>query len=305
MRYRLVAAISGNPNVCVGNTTQLNTPTTGGTWSSGNTALATVDASGLVTGVASGTVTISYAVTNGSGCTTAVTFDVAVHDLPGVLPITGTFSVCVNSTTDLNNGTAGGVWSSSDPAIASVNAGNGIVTGKVAGTATISYTVTDTYGCATVVTEDVIVNALPVPTLTGPNPICQGSVGNVYTTEAGQFNYVWNVVNGTVTAGGTGTDNTITITWDLPGTKSINVNYQDANGCSGATSATVANAPGTSPTITGPSVVCQNSGGHVYTTESGNNNYTWTINGGTIDLGAGTDAVTVTWTASGAQVNNG
>ena len=130
-----------------------------------------------------------------------------------------------------------------------------------------------------------------------------GSIDNVYTTESGQFNYVWNVVNGTVTSGGASTDNTVTVSWLTPGAKSISVNYTDANGCTGATSATVVNAPGSSPTITGPTPVCQNSTLNVYTTETGKIDYTWNITGGTITSG-GTitdNTATVTWNVAGTK----
>jgi hypothetical protein len=55
-----VAAITGATNVCSGLTTQLASATTGGTWSSSNTAVATVSATGGVTGVAAGSATITY-----------------------------------------------------------------------------------------------------------------------------------------------------------------------------------------------------------------------------------------------------
>jgi uncharacterized protein YjdB len=47
-----------------------------------NTAVATVSSTGLVSGVANGTVSIRYTVTNGSGCQTQVSKSVTVNDLP-------------------------------------------------------------------------------------------------------------------------------------------------------------------------------------------------------------------------------
>jgi hypothetical protein len=44
----------------------------------------------------------------------------------------------------------------------------------------------------------VIVNALPVPTLSGPAPVCAGTTGNLYVTDAGMTAYNWSV-----SAGGT------------------------------------------------------------------------------------------------------
>lgn len=74
--------------------------------------------------------------------------------------------------------------------------------------------------------------ALPsAPTLSGPTPVCAGSTGNVYTTEAGYSNYVWNVSSGgTITAGGSLTDHTVTVTWNTPGAQTVSVNYDNPPG---------------------------------------------------------------------------
>jgi hypothetical protein len=57
-----------------------------------------------------------------------------------------------------------------------------------------------------------------------------------------------------------------------------------------------------SPTISGPSVVCQNST-HVYSTESGMTNYVWNYTGGTLISGGGTtdNTIEIQWTNTGNQ----
>lgn len=62
--------------------------------------------------------------------------------------------------------------------------------------------------------------------------------------------------------------------------------------------------PVTTPTISGPSAVCENSGGNVYNTESGMTAYIWTVSGGTITAGQGTMQITVTWNTPGVQTVN-
>ncbi len=59
--------ISGSSTVCIGGTTTLTNSVGGGTWSSGSTSTATVSGGGIVSGLALGTATISYGVTNVCG----------------------------------------------------------------------------------------------------------------------------------------------------------------------------------------------------------------------------------------------
>ena len=64
----VVNSVTGPNAVCVSSSVQLANTTPGGIWTSSNSSIATVDANGLVNGIAPGTVSISYAVTN--ACTT-------------------------------------------------------------------------------------------------------------------------------------------------------------------------------------------------------------------------------------------
>ncbi len=79
---------------------------------------------------------------------------------------------------------------------------------------------------------EVIVN--PHPTLTGTPELCPGGIGN-YATETGMSAYVWNVVGGTITGGGTAISPTATVTFDnLPGLHKVTVSYTDpVSGCVG------------------------------------------------------------------------
>jgi hypothetical protein len=151
----------------------------------------------------------------------------------------------------------------------------------------------------------VAMNAPATPTLNGPANACINVAGNVYSTEAGMSNYVWTVSpGGSMTAGGTATSNTVTVTWISTGAKTITVNYNNANGCPGLTP-TVYNVTVNAlpvPTIAGPSPSCSNFPGIIYSTQAGMTGYTWSISaGGTITAGPGTNAITVTWTATGSQ----
>jgi uncharacterized protein YjdB len=91
--------IAGSNSLCINATTQLTgsgTPATLNPWISGNTSIATVTSSGLVTGVASGTTTITY--TNSLGCSASVT--VTINDIIdwANLQFPGSGSICQGGT---------------------------------------------------------------------------------------------------------------------------------------------------------------------------------------------------------------
>ncbi|MEI9808784.1 MAG: Ig-like domain-containing protein [Bacteroidota bacterium] len=55
-----------------------------------------------------------------------------VNTVPAVEPITGNTTVCAGNTTQLADVTAGGIWTSTDETVATVDA-NGLVTAVSAG----------------------------------------------------------------------------------------------------------------------------------------------------------------------------
>ena len=161
------------------------TPT--GTWTTSDANVATVNASsGLVTGVAAGTATISYTLTGSGGCADVIsTRSVTVTAAPVAGTLSGTQDVCVGATTTFSSTQTGGTWSTSAANIATVDATTGVVTGVAAGTATITYTVAGSGGCAAATaTRTVTVTAAPVVgTLSGSQDIC---VGGTSTFTAAQ-----------------------------------------------------------------------------------------------------------------------
>lgn len=163
------SVITGTANVCVGLTTTLSDATSGGTWTSSNTAIAAVgSASGTVTGVTAGTVTITYAISDGCYSTAIVT----VNPLPAA--ITGPANVCLGFTINLSDATISGTWSSSS-ANATIGSSSGVVTGITTGPATITYTLST--GCIT--TYTITVDTLPAP-ITGITGICTDSTTHLY-----------------------------------------------------------------------------------------------------------------------------
>jgi len=180
----LPGPITANPIICIGLTTSLNDTPSGGSWSSSNTALASVVASGIVTGISAGVAMITYtsAVT---GCTE--TTPVTVNPIPSAIE-SGPAVVCADATTSFADAVSGGVWTSSNTRVATTSIYTGIITGVNAGTATITYTL----GEACNATKMISVNPLPVAfTVTGGGGYCIGGAGSdVGLSESYEgFNY--------------------------------------------------------------------------------------------------------------------
>ncbi len=87
----------------------------------------------------------------------------------------------------------------------------------------------------------------PVPTVTGPATAAIGQT-TTYTTQAGMSGYTWSVSSGgTITSGGTPTDNTASVTWNAAGTHQVFVNYTNNSGCSAVSPAVIQVTVGSGP----------------------------------------------------------
>jgi uncharacterized protein YjdB len=192
----VVAAITGTPVECVGTSTTLADITAGGVWSTADITIATVDALGKVTGVAVGVTAVSYTITDGVGCSASAIVSDTVTTMPVATAITGTMSVCVGATTALTNSVSGGVWSSYDNTLATVDPVTGIVTGVTAGSDFIFYTVSN--ACGSVIdSATVTINPSPVvgPIFASFTSVC---IGTTITLTDATSGGVWSSSNDTV-----------------------------------------------------------------------------------------------------------
>ena len=219
----VIPAIAGKDSVCVSKTIVLTDGTSGGTWISTNTAIATVNNTGAVSGITGGLSTIRYIVTNANGCTDSVTKDIVVVS-PSIASIAGINAICIGSSTVVTNATPGGVWSSANPLIAAI-ASSGNITGIKAGTTTILYTVNNAIGCTNQVLFPFTVNALPViPPISGGNSVCLGK--SLLLNDAAAANGVWSSSNPVVAPINNGS-----VAGNTVGLSTITYTGTDANGC--------------------------------------------------------------------------
>ncbi len=308
---------AGPVGVCVGTTGVVYTTEAGMT----NYAW-TISAGGTITaGAGTNSITVNWNTvgaqslainyTTAALCTLAAPASIPVNVVAQPVPtITGPMNACLGYTTNVyttQSGMASYTWNVSAGGAITAGAGtNAItVTWSTLGAKTVSVNYTNPEGCSGVAPTvlNVTVNAIPAPTVTGPVELCAGSTGIVYTTQAGFSNYNWNISYGGIITTGLNT-NVVTVNWATSGTRTLSVNYNNANGCAaiipGSLGVVVNPAP--VPVITGPAIACQGEAGITYTTQTNFSDYTWTVSaGGAITSGAGTNAINVIWNTAGNQ----
>ena len=270
-----VASVTVTPAVAgilVGATLQLTatpkdsngTPLTGRTvtWLSSNTAVATVGASGLVTGVAAGSATIT-ATSEGKNGTSAITVTnvpvATVTMTPAVAGILVGATLPLTATPKDSNGTPltgrTVTWVSSNTAVATVST-SGLVTGVAAGSATITATSEGKNG-----TSAITVTTVPVATVTVTPAVAGILVGATVPLTATPKDSLGNSLSGRV------------VTWasNAPSLASVSATGLVTGGAAGVATitATSEGKSGTAAiTVTAPP---PSSGPAVYVAPAGNN----------------------------------
>ena len=288
--------ISGSVTVCQGANILLTDVggTTGGTWSSTTTSIATVNGAGVVHGVAGGLDSIKYIVTNGCGSATAA-YGITVNPLPVAGTITGSTFVCSTTPQTYTVTGTGGTWSVVNPN-ANIST-DGVVTGVSAGYDTIKYSVTN--ACGTVsATKNIVISIPPVAgPITGPATICTGTPTTYTGANTGGF---WSITPTSVATVNFGSGAVTGIT-----TGTVTLQYVINNFCgtdTARTTITVGSSP-SAGSITGAAGLCV--GANTTLTDAGsgtwssdNGNATVTSLGVVHGVTAGTDSIRYTVTNS-------
>jgi glycine rich protein/type IX secretion system substrate protein/Big-like domain-containing protein len=207
----LPAAISGAANVCVGSNVTLSDAGSG-TWTSQYPSVASIiPGSGVMTGVAAGTTTVTY-ILNGTGC--AITSVENVAGKPAVFAVTGGGGYCTGGSgahVGLS-GSAIGVsyqlYLGSTPLPPPVpGSSSGLDFGLMTGVGTYTVQATDaTYGCASNMSgsTSITLNSLPnVYNLSaaGSGSYCAGGAGVMLQLSGSDVGVGYQVMNGLVPVG--------------------------------------------------------------------------------------------------------
>ena len=233
--------------VCEGETLNL-TPTTGGIWISSDPTVATIDNTGLVTGILAGTTNVTFT-DSITGCQSSITSGtITVNPTPTITTVTSD-TVCEGSTINFLPST-GGSWTSSDPTVATID-NTGLITGISGGTATMVYTDSIT-GCSSNFASGLVtVNPMPIINVPSGGLVCEGQTLNLIPTTGG----IWTSSDPTVAT----IDNTGLVTGILAGT--TNVTFTDSiTGCqSSITSGAITVNPTPTVTVVTSDTVCEGS----------------------------------------------
>lgn len=194
-------AITGTLALCESNNVILSTTNNvpGGSWSSSNTSVAafggTSNNTAVINGASAGTSIITH-----TGGTCTVTATVTVNPVPTA--ITGPTQICLGGSAVLASTPAGGTWSSSNAAVATVTSGT--VNALTVGTSNITYMFMPSCRAITTIT----VNSLPaLQTVTGGGSFCASGSGlpvSITGSETGVNYSLYNGASLVTTVAGTG-----------------------------------------------------------------------------------------------------
>lgn len=284
-----ITVLTGPDEICVGGSTTV-LPSSGGSWTSSNSAIATISNAGVVTGMSSGNVQFTYT-ENASGCQASNVISVDVLSKP-IVSISGDNGICVGETTSLSP-SSGGYWTSSNGAVASVTS-TGIVTGLSQGV--VRFTFINDQGCASDETNPVIVYGIPQVFASGPTSGCVGSTLQISPTAGG----VWTSSDESIAT----IINNGTITAVSPGTVTF-IYTESASGCTSADSEDFTITAGPTLTNLGDDNLCIGGNANMTPTTGGlwesSDESVLVVDGdGTVTgVGAGTAQLTFTEYATG------
>lgn len=289
-----VQVVNAAPTVTLGSFTNLCSNAAAITLAGGSPAGGTFSGNGVsgttftpsVAGA--GTTTITYSYTNAQGCSATASSPIVVDAAPNVT-LSSISPLCTNSAAiSLTNGSpAGGTYSGTGVS------GN-TFTPSSAGTTTLTYSVTAANSCSNSAQTNIVVNSIPVVTLSNFASVCTN--GSPVALAGGQPS--GGVYSGTGVSGGVFNPAVGS------GLHTITYTYTNANGCSNSTTANILVNPaptvnlGRDTLVCGQATVVLNAGSGFTTVQWSTGSTANSISVDSSGVGFGTKTVVVTVTNS-------
>ncbi len=209
------------------------------------------DSQAQMTATATGLCAGTYAVIVTDNTGASAQFSVSIVDFVPTVTIDVPTAVCI----DLPSFAVTSVSPTASGSATGVISGNGITSGNFSpstagqGTHVITYTYTDENGCSNSATDPIIVNPLPVVSISNNlSPYC------ISTTPA---NLTLNPSGGVLSGNGVSNNQFIPSNAGI-GSHQLTYNYTDGNGCSNSTTISVQVVAIPNPTINAPDELCLN-----------------------------------------------
>jgi len=218
--------------------------------------------------------------------------------------VAGNTVSCTNGTTDYSTTLGVGYsynWSVTGGTINGSSNSNSInTTWGSSGPCSVSLTITNAEGCSAMTSQNISLVVPPNPVINGNNGPCQFSSSSYSVNSSQGSTYLWTVLNGTIAGGSS--SNSININWLNPGSGTVTVTETNSFGCTASDSFQTNISELSIPFITGSNDVCTGPSSVTYTTlDISNTTYAWTVNGGTILSGNGSNSIQVQWNTAGSN----
>lgn len=298
----------GLPAVCALSTHSYTTPNVSGNSYAWNVVGGTISSG-------QGTNTINVVWSNGTGgtvsvtetvnatqCTTATTSTVVINPLPAP-QVVGKTLACTNTPIRYSVFfVAGHSYNWTVSPNGTITAGTApseiFVTWNTTGNKTVSVLQTNSAtGCSNSSQIGVQVVAAPAPSISGPTTVCASSNANYSVSNTAGNTYTWTVSGGTI-INGQGSAS-IQVAWGAAGSYSLSVVERNTQlECEGSNSLNVLVNPAPAPVVTGLSLACAGQTNTYTTPLVTGDSYNWTVTGGSIESGQGTNQIVVRWAAT-------
>ncbi len=167
------------------------------------------------------------------------------------------------------------------------------------GQRSVSVVVTDSInGCDTTLTFDVDVTQAPDSQIVGRDTICRNDT-IIYAVASNQnYTYQWTASTGTII--GSSVNDSVYVSFSQSGSHNLAAVIVDSlTGCVTSTEKNIYVDSLPAINITGNNPVCEQTTNTYQIPQNSAYSYTWNVNGGTINSGAGTHSIEVGWTTTG------
>lgn len=312
-----IAAATDTVTICSAGSTQLGVAPVANVnyaWAPGiglnNAAISNPTFSRTITGSTAQVFQYILTATNTiTGCVKSDTVQVRVQPLPTVT-LPANYTACSGASTTIGQAEVTtyryrwtGTTFLNNDTLAQPTYTRSIANGAPQAVETLTLTVTDrTTGCVNTFTTELRINSAPISLAGSDVSICSGDTAAIGAPARAGEVYTWLTTDGVASTSAALTTVSRLNTTNVPRVDTLIVRTTTvATGCTSQDTVllTVNPRPSVGNIITGSNTLCPNVDGVVYTVplEAGTT-YNWTVNGGTIVTGQGTNTLVVDWGAA-------